>query len=211
MKNNQNWLKSEERKGGKKKKNKKKTTEQHQRESQSMTWTQLLTEPSSRQHRIQSSFIHWRHCLRYYSLYLEGKRGLSQPWLCPSFIVGKAYWLHVVNMHEYCSASTYLFSLYIKAPYTKQRQALLWWQLGKSLLFSLSDSSSWPSHLWHKSNSLKNFNKLSLITDNEGRFTKLCYISYHHRKVNWIVWNRTVFEILFDRVLSMGQIKLFDI
>ena len=40
-----------------KKKQKQKSIEQHQRERQSVTRTQLLTEPFSRRHRIQSSFL----------------------------------------------------------------------------------------------------------------------------------------------------------
>ena len=54
------------------------------------------------------------------------QRVFYQPLLHPSFIVGKAHWLHAVNLHKYCNSSAYSFSSYIKALHTKQRQALLW-------------------------------------------------------------------------------------
>ena len=110
-------LKNEERK--KNKKNPKNNRATSKREAihdwNSVTrWTLLR----ATLYPIVFHIIHWRHHLQYYSLYLEGKRVLLQPSLCPSFIVGKACWSHLVNMHKYCgsSASCFLLTLKLHTP-----------------------------------------------------------------------------------------------
>ena len=94
------------------KKQAKKNQQSHTKERGNL-WLELsysLNPPLETPYPIVFHSIHWQHRLQYYALYLEGKRVLPQPSLCP-FIVGKACWSHMVNMHKYCSSSMYQHGL----------------------------------------------------------------------------------------------------